>query len=321
LFDVVGQRRALNVFSKSLSNDRVAHACIIIGPDGIGKSILAMHMAAALLCTGSNKPCGKCNSCSKAEKNIHPDIKVIASSKRSIGIDEVRDFIEEMYMKPYEGTRKVFIIKGAGTMTVQAQNAILKTLEEPPSDCVIIMLSESTEGLLDTILSRCQIIKLNRVSLDCIKDYLLEKGIDREKADMASRLSDGIIGNALKYCDDSFLKFRGELIDTAKKMVRNNIVQSFELAEYFSKNKNDIDEIFDMLTIWFRDIIVLKHVRDKDLIINKDCYDLLVEESGILSYNRLDRIMDEIKNIRLKLKQNANYQLSIEVMLLNIQEE
>jgi DNA polymerase-3 subunit delta' len=167
---------------------------------------------------------------------------------------------------------------------------------------------------------RCQIIRLDRISSEKIENYLYQKGTDKERAQMASRLSDGIIGNALKYCDDNFLKMRSEIINTAGKMIRNDVVESFNLVEYFSKNKDNIEEILDTFTIWFRDLILLKLVKNKDMIINKDYYDLLVEESRILSYNKLDRIMDIIKNTREKLRQNANYQLSIEVMLLNIQE-
>ena len=301
MFDVIGQERAMSLFSKSLENNRVAHAYLIIGPDGIGKSIFAMHMAAALLCEGTEKPCAHCNSCSKALKNLHPDIKLVEASKKSIGIDEIRDFIDEMYLKPYEGEKKVFIIKGADTMTLQAQNAILKTLEEPPADSIIIMLAGKHEGLLETILSRCQIIRLNRISAECAEDYLVKKGIDEQKAKMAARLCDGIIGNALKYCDDTFINKRNELTDIAGKMVKGSVTQSFELASYFMQNRDNIDEVFDMLAMWFRDIIVLKQVSDKDLIINKDCYDLLVEQSRILSYNRLDKIMDQIK-IKAKCK-------------------
>lgn len=320
MFDLLGQEFALDVFQKSYKKGRISHAYIIAGPDGIGKSVFAMHIAASLLCLGDKKPCGVCNQCIKVMKGNHADIKIISNKGRSIGVDEIRQVIGEVYTKPYEGLRKLIIIKNADEITVQGQNAILKTLEEPSKDTTIIMTVENSNLLLETILSRCQIFKLSRVSMDRIRDYLISKGVDEKRASTAASLSDGITGNALKFLEDKFLKLREEVIGILIKVVKGSSIEALESVEFFLNNKDNIDSILDIIISWFRDIMVLKHTIDKNVLINKDYYELLVEESQQLSYNKLNGIIDSVNSTREKIRLNANFQLAMEVMLLNIQE-
>lgn len=320
MFDVLGQEYALEAFKTSFDKNRISHAYVITGPDGVGKSIFAMHIAAVLLCSGEKKPCGVCDQCLKVQHGNHPDVMVVSKGGKSIGVDDIRDVINEVYTKPYEGNRKVIIIKNADVITVQGQNAILKTLEEPSDDTTIIMTTENTGMLLETILSRCQILKLGRIPGEKIKGYLMTRGIEENKAATAASLSDGVLGNALRFLDEKFIKLREETIKVSRDVLRNDTLKALDASSFFIDNKDNIDIIFDIMMSWFRDIIVLKHVKDRETLINRDLYDKLVEESQRLSYDRLCRIIDEINSTREKLRFNANFQLTVEVMLLNIQE-
>lgn len=320
LFEVLGQEFITEAFKRAYKNNRVSHAYIITGPDGTGKSIMAMFMASAILCNGEDKPCGKCDACRKIMHGNHPDLKMISPRGKSIGVDYIRDLIDEIYTKPYEGDKKVIIIKNSDSITLQGQNAILKTLEEPSEDTTIIMLAENLNVILQTIQSRCQIIRLGRIPEDKIMAYLKDKGVDERKARAAAGLSDGIVGSAIRFLDEKYIKLRQDVIGRAVEIISENKLDTLKSVDFFIRNRDKIDIILDILTSWYRDIIMLKLTKDKNIIMNMDYYELLVEESQKLSYNRLDSIIDIISSSRKKIKENANYQLTIEVMLLKIQE-
>lgn len=320
MFEVLGQEFSKKYFREAVKNNRVSHSYIINGPDGIGKSVFALHMAELLLCTAEEKPCGVCNSCTKIEKLIHPDVKIIDNGKKSIGVNEIRRLIDEVGTKPYEGEKKIIIIKNADNITPEGQNALLKTLEEPPNNVVLILLVEFIEEILQTILSRCQILRFGRASLNSILDYLSKAGYNKAEAEIAANLSDGILGRALSGLDSKYIGLRKQTIEVASKLVKVDALTGIEYEKFFMDNKDEIDYILDILTTWNRDILIFKSTKNAKNIINKDFYDLLVEESQLLSYNRLDRILDTIKDTSEKLKQYANFQLAVEIMLLRYQE-
>lgn len=320
MFEVLGQNFSKRYFNEVVNNNRISHSYILNGPDGIGKSIFALHMAEVLLCTSSSKPCGVCNSCKKIEKAIHPDVKIIDNGKKSTGVNDIRKLIDEINTKPYEGDTKVIIIKNSENITPEGQNALLKTLEEPPDNVIIILLVEFIDSILQTIQSRCTVLRFGRVSLKEIMDFLDKKGFNKEESEIATNLSDGIPGRALAQLDSKYINLRKQTIETAYKIVTLDPLTGFEFEKFFIDNKENIDYILDILTTWNRDILIFKSTKNIKNIINKDFYDLVVEESQLLSYNRLDRVMDAIKDTSEKLKQYANFQLAVEIMLLKFQE-
>lgn len=319
MFEVSGQEFAKTAFTNQIINNKLSHAYIIHGPDGTGKSIFARYMAACILCTGHNKPCGLCPSCIKIKASNHPDFKVVSKDKKSIGVDDIRCLIEDINTKPYEGDKKVILIKDAQDITLQGQNAMLKTLEEPTISTTIIMLTDNINAIIDTIKSRAQLLPFNRISQNLVKEFLLNNEIDIERAELFSKLSDGIIGNALKFTNEEYINLRQQTINIACECSKSNETP-FQFVDYFIKNKDRINDILDILTTWYRDIIVIKLTNNKDSIINMDYYNLLVEQSHLLSYNRLSNNIEIINNTKVKLKGYSNYQLTIEVMLLKFQE-
>lgn len=321
MFDVVGQDFAKMAFKTAFKNNRISHAYIIEGEDGTGKSIFAQYMASCILCSGDVKPCSVCPSCLKIKDGNHPDVKVISRTGKSIGIDMVRNIIDEINVKPYEGNKKIIIVKNADSMTEEAQNAFLKTIEEAPYDTVIILLAEDANLLLSTIRSRCQTLRFLSVPEKVIYENLIKLGYDDAASKTASKLSSGNFGKALLYFDDDYVKHRGETIDIAQKLVRLNRLESQNIIDFFVKNKENINDVLNTLLFWFRDAAVLKFSRNEKLIVNSDYIDRLIEDAGILTYNKLYGIINSIKDAYIKLKQNSNYQMTFEVMLLNIQEE
>lgn len=321
MFEVAGHKEQMRMIKRAFDSQRFAHAYIVYGPDGVGKSVLALYMASLVLCKEDGaKPCGKCEACRKILSGFHPDVVVSEPIKKGMGVDEIRELIDEIRLRPYEGDYKVIIIKDAQNMTPQAQNAFLKTLEEPDNGSFIIMLTSSLETILETIRSRCQIIRLGRIPEYEIKKYLIDNNVEQKKAELAAALSDGIIGNAMRMLDEDYMHLREETVEKACSIIKGNALDAFTMYEWFSKNKSSIDDILDNMISWYRDLIMLKSTSDRRHIINRDYYELLVEESQILSYNRLNVIIKVIMDTKEKLRQNVNYELAIEVMLLNIQE-
>ncbi|KMT22946.1 ATP-binding protein [Clostridium cylindrosporum] len=320
MFDILGQEVLKDLFRASINKDRVSHSYLIEGEMGLGKMEMAKFIAASLLCTSldSNGACTLCSNCKRIDKLSHPDLRVI--DEDTVKIDTIRSSIEEVHKKPYEGRRKVLIIKNFHTATTESQNAILKTLEEPPNTATIILLAENTLNILDTIKSRCQILKVFRVDTSLVRERLIALGIDEKKADFASLYSEGNLGVALRACSDEFLKLREEIIDMGLNIFSCGRFKALEYGESLMKHKDNIKEVLNIFTSLYRDIIMLKLKENNDNVINRDKLEILVEESYRLSYNKLDKSLRVIKETRDKLTRDTNFQLTMEVMILSIQE-
>lgn len=319
MINVVGQDAQVELFLKTADKGMLAHSFIITGPDGVGKSIFARFMASYILCTGENKPCGVCLNCVRVNNKNHPDV-IEVSPKNSIGVDDIRNLTEKINTRPYEGDKKVVIIKGADLITIQGQNAFLKTLEEPPLDTTIIMLAENINLILDTIKSRCQIYKLNRIPTNKVKEYLLSINIEEQKAELYSNLSDGIIGNALRMIDSRYQILRDETISMFSRMAQFNSLDFIKIEDFFTENKANIDSVFDIIITLLRDISVFKNTLREDYCLNIDKIDLIRNLSGVFSYERLNKFLELFLIAKGNIDKNANFQMAITVLLLDLQE-
>ncbi|MCX7902876.1 MAG: DNA polymerase III subunit delta' [Caloramator sp.] len=319
MFDVVGQNKLKEVFDKILKSGSLVNSYILKGPEGIGKKNFALYMAAKILCK-TNDACGVCPSCIKIKHFNHPDVIILSKKDKAIGVEDIEELIERIQIKPYEGDKKVVIIENFENTTIQAQNKFLKTLEEPVEDTIIILTANNLNSVLETIISRCQIFSLNRVDSEEIQRYLIKKGVNSEKARVIAKLSDGIVGMAEKYLDEEYANLRNDVINIATKITNMNGLEITEIVRFFDDKKDYIDEILDMLMTWFRDVLMYKITYSKDVLINEDYFERIIEESKILSYNKINGIINIIKKTKEKLNYYSNYQLTIEAMLLNIQE-
>lgn len=319
MIKVVGQDAQVELFLKTANKGMLAHSFIVSGPDGVGKSVFAYFMAQYLFCIDKNKPCGRCINCTRIKNKNHPDV-IEVTPKKSIGVDDIRDLNDKINTKPYEGDKKVVIIKNADLITVQGQNAFLKTLEEPPYDTTIIMLVENINLILETIKSRCQIYKFNRIPTSKVKEYLLGVGVSLDKAELFSELSDGIIGNALKMLDTHYIILRNETSEILSTIINFKRTNFLEVEDFFMENKDKIDDVFDILLSFLRDISLYKNTFNEEFVLNKDKLPIIIELSRSLSYNRLNKLLDIMLNIRSNIKKNANYQMAITALLISIQE-
>ncbi|SEG13972.1 DNA polymerase-3 subunit delta' [Caloramator fervidus] len=319
MFEVIGQDKLKEIFNRMYDEGKVVNSYILKGPKGIGKKNFALYMAAKILCE-NNLACGKCRACVKIKHGNHPDVIILSKDEKSIGVEDIEEIIEKIQIKPYEGDKKVVIIENFENATIQAQNKFLKTLEEPVKNTIIILTANNFNTILETIISRCQIFTLNRADALEIEKYLIKKGVDSIKAKIFAKLSDGIVGSCKKFLDEDYIKLRQQVIDIAKKIHKIEGLEILDLVKFFNENKESIEDILEQMIIWYRDILIYKLTYNKDMIINEDYFEDIIEESKILSYNKLNGIINIIKKTKQNLEYNINFQLSIEAMLLNIQE-
>lgn len=310
IFDeIIGHESLKNNIAKSIEMGMFSHAHLIVGEEGIGKSILAKKIGIRIL-----------------EKEIdrqYADIIEyrVAKNKQSIGVREVTEnIIEEIKTKPYESDKKIIIIYQADKMTTEAQNAFLKTVEEPPKGVFIILLCENLEGVLDTIKSRCQIHKLQRLTNEEIKLYLNKKygNLNDEEIKVIASFSDGIPGRADKFIEDeSFKEIRNITIDILME-IKDGALDTNKYEGFFSKYKTQWDEILTWLISYIRDTIVCKETGNMELIINKDKINIIKELSMMFSFHKLNAIIDIVNDTRIRLESNVNAALVFDMLLLKM---
>ena len=306
--EFIGFNDIIEGFNKRVDKGTLSHAHLIVGPDGIGKSILARKFALKIL----NKEIDK----------DYIDIIHYRAKKASFGVDDVRGIIEEIMKRPYEGDKKVVIIHEGNKLTIQAQNALLKTIEEPPKGVYIILLTDSIELMLDTIKSRCQIYKLTPLSKDEVNRYISRLGnFDENKVLSAIAYGEGIPGRAERILNDEKLNLlRNCIIDllTDIDSRSNNIVLNYE--KRLDSFKDSKEEVLNILESLIRDIIVYKELQDKKMIMNIDKLEYIDRFSSNKSYKKLSAMLEKIREARINISNNGNYSMVISVMLMGLSE-
>lgn len=305
----IGHSEIIRRFDNSIERNALSHAHLIIGEDGIGKSILARRFAAKIM--------------GKDDFKEYIDIVNYKTTKNSFGVDEVREIITETNKKPYEGDKKVIIIYEGNKLTVQAQNALLKTIEEPPSGVYIIILCESAELILDTIKSRCQVHKLFPLKESEIKLFIEEKysNIDKDKKSTLISFSEGIPGKVEKFIEDSsFEDLRNIVLDLLKDINSHNEDIILKYETIIAKHDNKEEDIFSIIISFVRDIIIYKELEDSTYIINRDKLDKIKDLSNMMAYKKLRGIIRVIDETRINLRSNTNAQMTFNVMMISLLE-
>ena len=323
--DVVGHKDILKYISSAVENNRVSHAYILNGERGSGKKMPANLFAMTLLCeTGDNEPCGKCHSCKQAESGNHPDIiRVTHEKPNSISVDDIRTQVNNTVdIKPYQGPYKVYIIPQADMMTPQAQNAILKTIEEPPSYAVFLLLTENAETLLPTINSRCVMLKLRNIKDTLIKKYLMENlEIPDYKADMCTAFAQGNMGRAIMLANsDHFNEIREEAVQLLKHISEMELNEIVAAVKNISVYKLEITDYLDIIMIWYRDVLLYKATKEIDKVVFKDQLQSIKEQARKSSYEGIELILESLEKAKARLKANVNFDLVMELLFLTIKE-
>ena len=324
--NVIGHEEIIRHLKNAISTGKVSHSYIFTGEPGAGKKLLAGTFAMTLQCeAGGTEPCQKCDSCKKAIGKNHPDIIMVNHEKPgTISIDEIREqVVQDVSIKPYCSPYKIYIIADAEMMTVQAQNALLKTIEEPPEYAVILLLTGNIDELLPTIQSRCVRLDLKVVDDGLVKKYLMEHlHVPDYQAEIDASFAQGSIGKAKAAATSQ--EFADMTQNALKILKYANTMEVYELSETiksFSNEKQNIDDYLDIFQFWFRDVLMFKATREIDNLVFKQEINFIKEQASQRSYENLEKILDALQKTKVRLRANVNFELALELLFLTIREK
>lgn len=320
--DIIGQESIKKHLQTAIKTGNLSHAYIINGEYGSGRQTIASALAKTIQCqskTDDTDACGVCTSCKQAESHNHPDIKYITHDKTSISVNDIREQLNnDISIKPYSSEYKIYIIPDANKMTEQAQNALLKTIEEPPVYAIIILLTENCDSLLPTIRSRCVTLTMNPVEKDKICTYLENKfQLEPEQAQIAANYCQGNIGKAIRFASSSdFIEMKNQVLKLLKNLDSMDIASIIDTIKEFSTHKNDINDYLDLMLLWYRDVLMFKVTKDANLLLHSDEYSAISEQATKRDYENIENIIAAIDKAKVRLKANVNFDVTIELMIL-----
>ncbi|MDD5562065.1 MAG: DNA polymerase III subunit delta' [Candidatus Omnitrophica bacterium] len=303
--DILGQEKQLNIINTYIEKSSLSGGYIFSGPEGVGKKAFAKIIAQKMNCTAQqDRPCGACSSCLKIEKLQHPDLHIIEADNSQIKIEDIRTLQREANFRPYEGVMKVFIIDDAHRLNSEAANSLLKVLEEPPGDSLIILITHKPQNIFKTILSRCKIIRFSPLAIAVLEDILVKDYfVDRSRAHFLASYAEGRLGQALKLKDSGIFEEKNRIFDSlalsGKPLERN-------LA---GQNREQLRSCLNILASWFRDIYMLKAGIADSGLIHLDRRSDLLKLARDFSFKHLDGILTTISESMFYLDSNINSKL------------
>lgn len=320
---VVGHEWALELLAQGIRGGRPSHAYLFTGPAQVGKTTVAKAVAQALVCERSagsdGAPCGACQTCRRVAENRYPDIQFVTAAKSVIQIDQVRALQTDAAISSLEGRYKVFIIGEIERATLPAANALLKTLEEPPSQVVLLLTSNRRDLVLPTILSRCQIVSLRPLPVAQIGEALqVHWGVDEARALLLARLSAGRLGWAVAaHTDPELWQIRAKRLDDLPALTSEGPLGRLAYAETLSRAGADVETTLGLWAGWWRDILLVQQRLDSD-VLNLDRKAQLVQQAGLYRPEQIEAaLMDLVQTLR-RIRANVNLRLALDVLLLRL---
>ena len=323
--DIVGQEQIKEHLQNALAGGKISHAYILNGEKSSGKEFIARVFAMALQCEqGGNDPCGECRSCKQALSGNQPDIiRVTHEKPGTISVDDIRlQLNHDVAIKPYSSKRKVYIVNEAEKMTPQAQNALLKTLEEPPEYAVILLLTTNVNSLLPTILSRCIVLNMKPVSDTLLKRYLMEQlQIPDYKAEVCVAFARGNVGKAKALAvSEEFENIKGEVLSVLKNIQDMELQEIVAAIKRINEYKLEVNDYLDMMAIWYRDVLLFKATKDADSLIFREELSTIRKVAGRCSYEGIENVIQSLEKAKTRLNANVNFDLAMQLLLLDMKE-
>ena len=319
-WQIIGHVGAVAFLQQSLATGRVAHAYLFTGPPQVGKRKLALGVAQALNCVGSEPPCGQCPSCLKVVNDTHPDVRVIEGEGAggSIKIDQVRALKREAMLTPYEGRYRVYILRNVDLASLEAANSLLKILEEPPEHVVLVLTAVQPESVPATVLSRCQRLDLRPVAHRVLETLLRDRGIAEPQAQLLVRLSGGRVGWVLDASgDNALLDHRQRDLDQMIQLFGATRVERLDFAWEISRKPDASRALIELWMVWWRDLLLV-HNQGQDHVINIDRSDELGWMAGRSTMSQVRSTLDALQSAAAQLDANVNARLAWEGLMLNL---
>ncbi|MHB1419974.1 MAG: DNA polymerase III subunit delta' [Bacillota bacterium] len=319
LKDIRGQNLAIRQLLNALSSGQVAHAYLFTGPAGVGKRTTAMAVSQALNCLHPDEdgePCGECPPCKKIALGNHPDVRVLGPEGASIKINQVRIMQAALGYRHFEGRYKVVTIQDAEKMTLEAANCILKILEEPPPNTVFMLVTDRDEGILPTIVSRCQAVRFNRLPVPLLAELTGQQKETGSEKDYLMYIAGGSLSKARELlADEGRLNRRMEAVRLLESIPESSRLTLLDAAANL-EGRDDLDELFEEMLFWYRDLLVLRSTEQETLVINRDLLQAYRQQS--VSSLQAEEAAAEIHRVRKLIGQNVNKRLALEVLMFKL---
>lgn len=323
--DIIGHEEIIQHFKMSIERGKLSHAYILNGEKGTGKKLVTRAIAKTLQCEeGKADACNVCHSCVQADSGNQPDIIWVKHEKPSVlSVEEVRTQVnQDIGVKPYSSRYKIYIIPDAHLLNSQAQNALLKTVEEPPEYAIIFLLTDNLDKLLPTIISRCVVLNMKPIrEMDMIRYMKDVLGIPEEQAYFCERFAYGNLGKAVRLATSENYK---QIKESSVRLLRNIYKMETEdiilAAKRLSEYKLEMPDLMDIMQMWYRDVLMFKITNSVNQLVFREEYQAMKKQSEKISYEGVDNVLNALDKMKVRLEANVNFDVAMELLLMTIKE-
>lgn len=322
--EIVGHEQIKEHLQTAIREDTPFHAYIFQGDVGVGKEAMAKTFIAGLLCQGEGeKPCRKCVPCRQIESGNNPDVVWVKRERASLGVDEIREQLcNTMDIKPFSSEYKIYVVPEAEKMTEAAQNALLKTIEEPPEYGIVILLTSNISELLPTIQSRCLTLEFRPLSQAAVEEYLKTQcKVPDYLAKASAAFAQGNIGKAVRYAQsEDFIERKDSIIGLLRKVDKMSIHEMMDVIRDLGTKKDEIRDYIDLMGLWYRDVLIFKATKNINQLIFQEESSAISREASRRSYEKIEDILQAFEKAKFRLKANVSFEVAMELMLLTMRD-
>lgn len=324
LFDpILAQEGPVSILKRALERGRMPTAYLFTGPSGCGRKMAALATASSLNCLSGATACGSCSSCHLYAAGSHPDLHILGlrEGKRQITIDQIRDeILQRAYLKPMSGATSTFIIEDAHLMNVNASNAFLKTLEEPPETSHFILIAPDRDSVLPTISSRCQTLTFSPLPRNVVEDILIKEGMEGPEASLLAAMAKGSVKKAIAYHSTGALEELAEEFEPLSSLHDYGVGQLLDLAQRWGRNRQDALGVLEFMAQWYRDMLILSEGAPEDQVIHVAHIPELKKGADRVGGPDIAAILESVEDAREAIEANTNVQLTLDTLLLRIRD-
>ena len=319
--EIVGHEQIKEHMQAAIRDKKPFHAYLFQGEEGVGKEALARTFAAGLQCQSesADKPCKECVSCRQMESGNQPDVIWVTREKASLGVDEIREQLcNTMDIKPFSSPYKIYLVPEAEKMTEAAQNALLKTIEEPPEYGIVILMTSNISALLPTIQSRCLTMEFRPLSTAVVESYVKEHcHVPDYQARASAAFAQGNLGKAMRYAkSEDFIERKDHIISLLRHVEQMDLSEMLAVIKDLGTRKDEVRDYIDLMVLWYRDVLLFKATKDINQLLFQDEASYISREASHRSYEKIEEILQAFEKAKVRLRANVNFDITMELMLL-----
>ena len=321
--EIVGHEQIKEHMQAAIREKKPFHAYLFQGEEGVGNEALARTFAAGLQCQSesADKPCKECVSCRQMESGNQPDVIWVTREKASLGVDEIREQLcNTMDIKPFSSPYKIYLVPEAEKMTEAAQNALLKTIEEPPEYGVVILMTSNISALLPTIQSRCLTMEFRPLSTAVVESYVKEHcQVPDYQARASAAFAQGNLGKAMRYAkSEDFIERKDHIISLLRHVEQMDLSEMLAVIKDLGTRKDEVRDYIDLMVLWYRDVLLFKATKDINQLLFQNEASYISREASHRSYEKIEEILQAFEKAKVRLRANVNFDITMELMLLTL---